>query len=66
MMVEMSDYIIAEAHAILSREDVELPAEIESAPGFYVAEKTDKAILAFSALLHNGQYYKIGVIRFYQ
>lgn len=58
--MELSDHIIQEAHAILSRENYELPAQIMSAPAFYVAEKNDNTIWAFSAIRHGGEIFKIG------
>jgi hypothetical protein len=59
MMVEMADYIIAEAHVILSREDVELPAQIESAPIFYVAEKQTKLSWHFLRFCTMGNTIKL-------
>jgi len=62
-MIEISPHILDEARTILSREDVELPAQIKSGPAFYVAEGTDDTILAFGAIEHNGKVFKIGSMR---
>ena len=49
MTLKMADYIIKEARAILSGEDVTLPAPITSARGFYVTKET---IILSWRLLH--------------
>lgn len=57
--MKISEHILKEAKQIVDRGD-SLPQQITSAPAFFVAEGSDKTILAFGALLHNGKSYKIG------
>lgn len=58
-MFQISKHIKNEAEEILSA-GAPLPQQIKSAPAFYVAEGTDKSILAFASLTHNGKSFKIG------
>lgn len=58
-MIEISKHIRTEAEDLL-RAGAPLPQQIKSAPEFYVAEATDKSILAFAALTHEGKRFKIG------
>lgn len=58
-MIEISKHILNEAEEILHA-GIPLPQQIKSAPAFYVAEGTDRTILAFAALAHKGKSFKIG------
>ncbi len=57
--MEISKHILDEAKEILQKGD-SLPAQITSAPSFYVAEKDDDTVHAFGAVRHDGATYKVG------
>lgn len=57
--MEISAHIIQEAFNILEMRQT-LPARISSAPEFFVAKGDDISILAFTAITHQNQEYKIG------
>jgi len=61
--MELAEFILEEARSILSQEDIKLPAQIKSAPEFYVAEGTDSRVLAFSALKYKDKIFKIGSLK---
>jgi len=61
--MELSEYILKEAHQILSNGVLKLPLQIPSAPSFFLASADDKTIMAFEGIVHNGVHYKIGVKR---
>lgn len=60
--MKLSGHIIDEAKRLLEKGAV-LPAQITSAPNFYVAEAEDKSIQAFSSLKHSDKSYKIGTLK---
>ena len=57
--MEISQHILEEAKDMLAQGMV-LPAEIKSAPGFFLAAHEDSSIHAFDAVEQNGIFYKIG------
>lgn len=59
--MEISEDILEEARAILSQDGVQLTAQIKHAPVFYVAEGTDKSVMAFGTIKHKEKWFKIGV-----
>jgi len=59
-MFEISKHILDEAQELL-RQKVTLPQQITSAPSFYVADASDKSVLAFTRVVFEGKTYKVGV-----
>ena len=60
--MQISEHIKTEAVSLLETGQ-KLPAQIASAPMFYVAEVNDSSILAFSSLKHGEKEYKIGTFK---
>jgi len=60
--MRISDHILTEAKKLLT-EGMMLPAQITSAPHFYVAEPTDQKIHAFTVVKHGDKNYKIGTLK---
>jgi hypothetical protein len=58
-MIEISKHILEEAYGLLTKQ-VALPAQIITAPHFYIGNIDDQSIQAFSTLRHEGKDYKIG------
>ncbi len=57
--MEISKHILDEAKDMLVQ-SIALPAEIRSAPGFFLAAHEDSSIHAFGAVDQGGIFYKIG------
>ncbi len=57
--MELAKNIVEEARSLL-KNGVELPAEIPSAPGFYLATHEDSSVHAFDAIENDGLFYKVG------
>jgi hypothetical protein len=57
--MEISKHIIIEVKKIIALNQ-SLPAQISSAPEFYIAQVTDLKVLGFAVVQHDGKQYKIG------
>jgi hypothetical protein len=60
--MKLSEHTKTEAKQLLEQ-GATLPAQITSAPFFYVTKIEDKTVLAFAPIDHNGQTYKIGTLK---
>lgn len=58
--MEISNYILEEAKRLLQGGLLTLPAQLPSAPAFYLAEGNDESIIAFTAFKVGDAEYKIG------
>ncbi len=57
--MKLSKHIIDEAKKLVAQKTA-LPAQLLTAPAFYVAVSDDKSIRTFSVIEHAGKTYKIG------
>ncbi len=59
--MEISEFIIEEAKNLLQGSSaLILPAQLPSAPAFFLAAGSDDSIIAFMAFTEGGDEYKIG------
>ncbi len=62
--MEISQHIKTEAMELLSKPGFkdQLPIQLQTAPSFFLAEPSDKTVIAFESISYEGQSYKIGTL----